>query len=376
MKILFAGDFAPRFRVEAMLEKGNYSCFEEIGHIILSSDYSIVNLESPIVIGNAKPIVKSGPNLRTSEMALTCLKEVGCNCVTLANNHFRDYGQKGVDETILSCIKHDIDFVGGGRNLDESRKPLIKDLKGRLVAILNVCESEWSIANEEHGGAAPLNPIHNYNAIRDVRKVADFVLVIIHGGIEHYQYPTPRMVETYRFLIDAGADAIINHHQHCYSGYEIYKGKPIFYGLGNFCFDNSHTNPTKWNEGYMVMLDLRIGEDPLFNLIPYIQCAEQPKVIMANENQTASFNNSINEINSVIASHALLKRQFELYVQSVKNDRLSKLEPSSNKYIRAFQRRKVLPSFISKATQKSLFNMIKCESHREVLLSIFETIYK
>jgi poly-gamma-glutamate synthesis protein (capsule biosynthesis protein) len=45
------------------------------------------------------------------------------------------------------------------------------------------------------------------------------------------------MVETYRFFIEAGADAVVNHHQHCICGYEVYKGKPIFYGLGNFCFD-------------------------------------------------------------------------------------------------------------------------------------------
>lgn len=43
------------------------------------------------------------------------------------------------------------------------------------------------------------------------------------------------MQEIYRFFVDIGADAVINHHQHCYSGYEVYKEKPIFYGLGNFC---------------------------------------------------------------------------------------------------------------------------------------------
>lgn len=65
------------------------------------------------------------------------------------------------------------------------------------------------------------------------------------------------MVDTYRFFIDAGADAVINHHQHCISGYEHYQGKPIFYGIGNFFFPPifKHT-PKSWNEGYMVTLFL------------------------------------------------------------------------------------------------------------------------
>ena len=65
----------------------------------------------------------------------------------------------------------------------------------------------------------------------------DLVIVIVHGGREHYQLPTPKQRERFRFYADAGADFVVGHHTHCYSGYEIYKGKPIFYSLGNFIFD-------------------------------------------------------------------------------------------------------------------------------------------
>ena len=84
----------------------------------------------------------------------------------------------------------------------------------------------------------PLLPIQQFYKIQEAKENADYVLVIVHGGIEHYQLPTSRMIETYRFFIDAGADAVVNHHQHCYSGYERYKSKPIIYGLGNLLFDN------------------------------------------------------------------------------------------------------------------------------------------
>ena len=51
--------------------------------------------------------------------------------------------------------------------------------------------------------------------VEEAKKKADFVLVIVHGGSEHFQLPTPRMQATYRFFVDAGADAVVNHHQHC-----------------------------------------------------------------------------------------------------------------------------------------------------------------
>ena len=72
-----------------------------------------------------------------------------------------------------------------------------------------------------------------------------------------------RMKELYHYFVDAGADVVINHHQHCYSGYEEYKGSPIFYGLGNFLFDNSDFRPQPWNEGYLVELDF--SKDKLSN---------------------------------------------------------------------------------------------------------------
>lgn len=95
------------------------------------------------------------------------------------------------------------------------------------------------------------------------------------------------MQETYRFFIDTGADAVVNHHQHCYSGYEIYHDKPICYGLGNFCFDEDGRRECFWNEGYLVKLDF-VNENIDFELIPYTQCNETASVILVQDNKTIS----------------------------------------------------------------------------------------
>ena len=146
-------------------------------------------------------------------------------------------------------------------------------------------------------------------------KYSDYVLVIVHGGHEHYQLPSPRMQETYRFFIDIGADAVVNHHQHCYSGYEVYNGKPIFYGLGNFCFDKPIKRAEKWNEGYMVLFDFNENESS-FKLIHYTQCDETQEVIPLTGSKEEVFFKEIAKLNSIISNEKELVDHFEQWCAS------------------------------------------------------------
>lgn len=112
-KIIIAGDFVPQDRVATLIETGKYAeVFSDIEPVTSTADYSIVNLEAPVVLGEGQPIVKNGPNLRTSIKAVEALKWAGFNCVTLANNHFYDFGEKGAEDTIEACRKLRIDIVG------------------------------------------------------------------------------------------------------------------------------------------------------------------------------------------------------------------------------------------------------------------------
>ena len=75
-----------------------------------------------------------------------------------------------------------------------------------------------------------MNPISIYYDLLEARKNADIIICITHGGHEGYNLPSPRMQSLYRFSIDCGADVVVNHHQHCYSGYEQYHNGYIFFG--------------------------------------------------------------------------------------------------------------------------------------------------
>lgn len=374
MIIIVAGDFVPCNRVAHLLENEAFeTVFGEVKPLLSQVDYSIVNLEAPVICGQPTPIEKTGPNLRCSPKAIESLIWAGFDCVTLANNHFRDQGQQGVNETFASCERYGLNYVGGGINLEGASHILYHEIEGKVLAIVNFCENEWSIACGNYGGASPLNPVRNYYQIQEARNKADNVLVIVHGGVEGYQYPTPRMQETYRFFVDAGADVVVNHHQHCYSGYEVYRGKPIFYGIGNFCFDNKKPEDALWAQGYMV--EILFNENGVNHvLVPYIQCAEEPRVKLMIGNTRSEFFDKIENINRVIGDRDELLSHFESLVNSIEQDRLLELEPYGNKYIRALQERNLLPSFVSKRTRKDVFNVISCESHREIILRILNKI--
>ena len=364
MKILVSGDFCPQHRVAKLFEEGDFSSvLGEVKPIVESADYAIVNFECPVTLGGEQPIEKMGPNLHCSEKGVEAIRWAGFDCVTLANNHFRDFGTDGVSNTLKSCKKHGLKTVGGGMNIAEASLTLYEVIHGKTLAIINCCEHEFSIATENTAGSNPLNLVQHYYAIQEARQKADHVLVIIHGGHEHYQLPSIRMQETYRFFIDAGADAVVNHHQHCFSGYEIYKGKPIFYGLGNFCFDKAKKMANRWYEGYMVTIDFGLTID--FIIHPYIQCHKEPCVQILTRNAYAE---SIEKLNNIIVHQKILrKRQDEFYLhEAVKYKQL--LEPFNNRFLLALQRRKLLPSFITKRRKLMAIDFIVCESHRDRLI--------
>lgn len=365
-KIIIAGDFVPKYRVLDLLKQENYaSVLAEVKPVVEKADYSIVNLEAPIMDGALTPIVKNGPNLNAPVNTLDAIKYAGFKCVSLANNHFYDQGEQGALMTMNECKVRGIDFVGAGMNLLEASRTIYKDINGTTYAFINCCEHEYSIATEATAGSNPISPIRQYYAIVEAKKKAKFVIVIVHGGVEFYQYPTLRMVEWYRFFVDVGADVVVNHHQHCFSGFEVYKGKPIFYGLGNFCFDRNVSKYDCWNEGYMVNLCFE-GENIDYEVLPYIQCCETPAVLLLKEKK--EFCLRLADINKTILSSMKLETKWK---ERCKKKDVKNIEwlfsPYSNSFLKKIYFRGFLPTMINKHTWMELRDFLLCESHYERL---------
>lgn len=372
MRILIAGDFCDKLRVTERIASGDFNVmFDNVSHIIKDSDYSIVNFEFPIVEEEGNPIAKCGPNLRGQQKAIESIKYAGFNICTLANNHILDQGEKCCLETKKLLNNAGVKTVGAGGNINDAASILLCTQGKETLAIINCCEHEFSIATEKTAGANPLNPIQQWYKIKEAKTKANYVIIIVHGGHEHYQLPSPRMKETYRFFIDAGADAVINHHQHCYSGYEIYNNRPIFYGLGNFLFDHCIYRNHIWNEGYMVTLNFS-KDRQTFILHPYNQCNELPTVTLMNENERMSFEKNIKRLNNIIVNEPQLQKEHEVWMKRTSKSMQTIFEPYTTRIGRMLFNHGILPSMIDKKKKYRILNYINCESHLDRLRYIIQ----
>lgn len=369
MKVLVGGDFAPWNRTGNIIEQHDFKFLDGIREIAEKADFSIVNLEAPITERDDRTIIKRGPSLHCPAATADALRYAGIDIVTLANNHILDFGATALNRTIKLCNDAGIRTVGAGADLYEAEKVLYIEYEGKTLGIVNCCEHEFSIATEYSAGANPLNPIRQYYKIQEAKSLADYVMVIVHGGHEMFQLPSPRMQEAYRFFIDSGADVVINHHQHCYSGYEIYKSRPIFYGLGNLNFDINNITNSIWNYGYMVMIDF--DKEINFSIFPYEQCShESISTRFLAEN---AFDKEIADLNDIISDSDKLQKTIEAYYDKESRNVALSFDFYDNKYLRALRRRNWIPSFISKKKKLEIQNLIFCEAHFDKVKHFFKS---
>ena len=348
----------------------------EVKDVVSGADYAVVNLECAVFNSVRQPIKKIGSNLHSDTKALQALKNIGFSCLALANNHFADFGDSAVKESLDLIDSYRFDRVGAGMDIDEAKKTLFVEVKGIRLSIINCCEHEFTITDKHRAGCNPLDLVEQYNAINDARKQSDYVIVIVHGGSEHYPLPTPRMQKIYRFFVNAGADLVVNCHQHCYSGYEIYQGKHIFYGLGNFFFDWPRMQNCAWNEGYMLQLDFSDGVS--FEMIPYFQCNEKPKIKMLLSEERLRFESRIRELNMIVQDEKALNQSFSQWVEKCSKDYLWTFHKSVPKWRRYLNRLRVTgkneppkqDSYLNSEMIITLLSYIRCESHRDVFIEL------
>lgn len=194
----------------------------------------VFNLEGPI----CRPLHPwpNKINLYAPENYLTDIFGDGPLIACLANNHIMDYGETGYAETISRLEATGVEHFGAGSIDEDCNNPLIINLQGLTVALIGfVCPSTHPVfAHEERPGVCPISLEAIRSLLRQVRQAdVDQVVACLHWGPEEVSLPHPDDVQLARQIIDAGADLIIGHHPHRIQPYEIYKGKYIFYSLGN-----------------------------------------------------------------------------------------------------------------------------------------------
>lgn len=363
IRILFAGDII----TDNEMINNEYGFSDGIIQILKNKDYSICNLEVPLTFLNKSKKEKTGRLNKADPQSAEILKACYFDAVTLANNHILDYEENGLFDTIEICKKEGIQTTGAGKDILKARIPLQVRIKNRKISFINFCENEFSIAGEHSAGANPFSPISAYKQIKEARLNSDIVIVIFHGGLEYHHIPLPGFIESCKFFIDSGADAVVCHHTHYYSGYTYYKNKPIFYGLGNL-YAKSRKKDTNLDKGYMVVLN--IGDEKISHIV-YGHKRIGNTVCQMEENEQMEILEHIENLNKIINDKERLNEYWKIMIEKNTKKYLSILF-SGNKFFYKIYKKLPFLLWVSKWQLMNALNLVRCESHREVLIEVLK----
>lgn len=237
------------------------------------------------------------PHGRQAPEMAQIFTDCGFDAVTIANNHMYDYGPDALLDTRELLLSKGISVTGAGKDIAEACEPAIVTRKAVTVGFLGFTSvfPPGAEADERKVGIAPLHVETDYElrgphspvrvltkcdpedmdrvlaSVADLKEKVDVVIVAFHWGAIW----VPRIISDYQVemahtCIDAGANAILGHHAHLPKAIEIYKDKPIFYSLSNFCmtkpFANKRWDEEPWKHG---ALRNHTDQDPDYPLLPY-----------------------------------------------------------------------------------------------------------
>ncbi len=254
VSMVFAGDIMLEGGPDRAIRRG-LDPFAGVAHLFKGADVRLGNLECVVAtVGSVEP---EKPNVfRVHPRGLKYVQR-HFDAVGLANNHSGDYGPQAFAQMLGLLKKAGLGYYGGGHNLKEAHTPLILERQGLRIALLGYDEFQPRNFEADHDrpGVAWSEDEQVVRDIADARRVwkADVVIPVMHWGWEE-PIANERQRQLARLMIDAGADAVIGGHPHQLQDTEHYKGKPIFYSLGNFVFEGF---PDKVNNlGWVVRLTI------------------------------------------------------------------------------------------------------------------------
>lgn len=236
----FIGDISLNDKYRDLYKK-SLKPFSIMENALDSSNFLIGNLECFAESDEGENLLKR-PRLKTDIKTLNYLTQINLNLALLANNHVYDNLLEGFITTIDFLNKKGIHYIGAGLNKKKAEEPFFLEIENQKICILNYVTKDTN-PNLPPNCQIYLNWFDESRAISEIKKYSlssDKIILCLHWGgrCEGGYYPDWNQPRIARKLIDNGADIIVGHHSHTLQPYEIYKGKPIFYSLGNFCFSD------------------------------------------------------------------------------------------------------------------------------------------
>lgn len=368
IRILLGGDICPMGNIQnAFIEGKAHQIFNDLLTDIANADLSIANLECPLITRET-PIVKAGTILGASSKCIRGLTAASWDVLNLANNHIFDHGESGLRDTLQVIKQAGLSLLGAGLDIKEAKIPYVNEIKGRRIVIYSMAEHEYSIADEKTAGANPLDIINFVHAIHQYKQKGIFI-VLMHGGRENYQYPSPEMVRRCRFMVDMGADAVICCHTHCPLPWEIYAERPIVYGLGNLIFESMGSVQDSWYEGYLAELTID-DKKVCLQVIPFFQSCVHAGAKKMDEKAGRCFFDEMKRKNTEVKDSEFLEEQWTKFCRQQKEQYLTELF-GYNRLMRK-ARSLFLRALHSKKEVLNALLLARCETHKEILNTIFK----
>lgn len=369
MSILIGADIVPTKANEEFFISGNMLPIlgAELLDLLNNSDYRIFNLECPLV-NTGSPIQKRGPNLRAETSTVKGLKSIGVDLLTLANNHIMDHGKAGLESTISVLEKECISFLGAGENLKAAALPFVFFVNNKKIGVYACAEHEFSIAGKNKPGANPFDPLESFDFVDDLKNSCDYVIVLYHGGKEHYRYPSPILQRVCRKFVEKGANLVVCQHSHCIGCEEKYNEGTIVYGQGNFIFD-SHCNPMSDSS-----LLIKINDDFKIEYIPLEKngCG----VCLAKDDIAKTILSDFKKRSDLLKNAGFVEEEYSKFARNMVNGYLLTCSGYGHKYVLKLLNKlcghKLTDFLVNQYKKKELLairDFVECEAHRELFIT-------
>ncbi len=329
------------------------------------ADMRVFNLEAPLAdVASAEN--KCGPHLLAPTKCAEGIASLNPTGVCLCNNHILDHGAAGLAATKAALKAKHIAGFGAGEDTDEADKPYIFVKHGVRIAVYAVCEHEFSCATERTAGANPLDLVNLSDRIRDIKSNCDRLIVLYHGGREHYAYPSPELQKTCRKIADCGASLVVCQHSHCVGSAERWNGATIVYGQGNFIFDAADGGEG-FDTGLLVKYTVGDYGADAVSYVPIVRV--HGGAALADAAQAQEILEAFEKRSLRIRVEGFVPARYETYAAEQK-EKLLKVFFSGNALLKAvnvlYGRR---PARVyDRQAKTNMLNTLRCESIRELAI--------
>jgi len=377
MRIGFLGDFFPsKINDDLKINDSVISDYKKstILSILAKNDFNLANLECPITKSN-NLIKKTGKNIKCNEKSISLIKESDISHLSIANNHIKDFGIQGIQDTIAICRDNKIEIVGAGISKQESQESMIIENKDIKVGIISIADDEFNEWTKDSGGSNSFNVIDIYEQIKQLNQNTDHIIIFSHAGIEHFHYPTPRIKKMYRFLSKLeGVSAIIAHHPHCIQGYEVNNGVPIFYSIGN-SFSPNTRGFDQGNFGMLINMDFSKNNFN-YDIIHFKQCKNNFRIDILENEENINQIKLLNNLSEIVENDDLLYEKWSHFISHRKYSYIKSLLPFNKIIIGVLNRTGLLRFILNTKFLLLILNNIRSDVRRENLIHIIKKLLK